>query len=224
MAERVFTMVKPDAFRRALIGKVICRLEAKGLQLTGLKLVYPTRELMLKHYGATDQGEPWYQDLIDFVTSGPLLAMVWTGEEAIAAANQVIGDALPLESQAGTIRGEYAINRIETVVHRAKTVAESEQQIQLWFGGDGSLFKAQDLLDPDLLKEQAMAQNDPIPQHPPIPDTERGEQPIQPSGFNYVVLPQPEHLKQPFNSQTGGQPVMPSRAIHPVYPDREVEY
>lgn len=223
MAERVFTMCKPDAFRRGLIGKVFCRLEAKGLQLVGVKLVSPTRALMEKHYGATDAGEPWYQDLIDFVTSGPLLAMVWQGEEAIAAANQVIGDALPLESQAGTIRGEYALNRIETVVHRAKTVEESEKQIKLWFEGNGSLFKAADLLPPERVKEQAMAQDNPIPQHPSNPTTDRGEQPIQPTGFNYVVLPQPEHLRQPFR-QISGQPVMPSRQIHAIYPDREQEF
>lgn len=215
-------MIKPAGLERGLVGHLICRFERRGLRLVGAKFCQPTRALMEKQYGPSDGKEPWFADLIAYVTSGPLLGLVWEGENAQAAVDQIMGEADPLLSAPGTIRADFDLDRTRTVMHRAKTPGESKYDIGLWFSGDHSLFEAEDILPAEGAITQ-MADNI-IPQHPAIPHTERGEQPIQPSGFDYIVLPQPEHLKEPFNSQTGGQPVMPSKQIHAIRPWDEQPY
>jgi nucleoside-diphosphate kinase len=202
-------MLKPDAYRRGLLGNVICRYEAKGLRLVGLKLLVAPRALMEENY-KKDAGEEWFGEMIAFLCSGPVVPMVWEGESAIQAVDQLVGETDPLLSLPGTVRGDYALNTVETVVHRSRTPEEAARQIALWFGTD-------------LLKEKPMAQDTVIPQDPISPGKNLGEQPTLPTGFDYQIAGQPEHLKQPFNP-ISGPPVMPSRAIHPIYPDKEAPY
>jgi len=215
-------MIKPAGMERGLIGHLICRYERRGLRLVGAKFCQPTRALMEKQYGPSDGQEPWFNDLLDYVTSGPLLALVWEGENAQAAVDQLMGEADPLLSAPGTIRADFDLDRTRTVMRRAKTPGETKLDIGLWFGGDHTLFAAEDLLPAEgAINQMADIL---IPQHPAIPDTERGEQPIQPTGFNYVILPQPEKLKQPFEEQSGSQVVMPSQPMHAIYPSKIQDY
>src|SRR5438270_12486088 len=106
--ERTLILVKPDAFARALSGEIIARFERKGLWLVALRLMTMERELAERHY-AEHTGKPFFEELVTFITSGPLVAMVLEGEKAVEAARQVIGATNPLEASAGSIRGEYAI-------------------------------------------------------------------------------------------------------------------
>ena len=142
--ERTFTLCKPDAFTRGLVGKVLHHFEDKGLKLVGAKFAVATPEMMREHYRDV-AGEPWFEDLIQFVTSGPLLAMVWEGPGAVAAADQIVGVADPMESAPGTIRGDWALTIPQTLVHRARDHEEAEAQIALWFG-ERARFISEDIL------------------------------------------------------------------------------
>src|ERR1700730_4779629 len=106
--ERTLILVKPDAFARNLTGAIIARFERKGLRLVALKLMTMTRELAEAHY-AEHAGKPFFEDLVAFIISGPLVAMVLEGPEAVPAARQVIGATNPLEASPGSIRGDYAV-------------------------------------------------------------------------------------------------------------------
>src|SRR5689334_21859532 len=106
--ERTLIHVKPDAFARNLTGEIIGRFERKGLRLAALKQMTMTRELAERHY-AEHEGKPFYEELVSFITSGPLVAMVLAGESAVEAARQVIGATNPLQASPGSIRGDYAI-------------------------------------------------------------------------------------------------------------------
>src|ERR1700761_7761724 len=101
-------LVKPDAFARNLTGEIIARFERKGLRLVALALMTMTRDLAARHY-AEHEGKSFYEELVTFITSGPLVAMVLEGESAVVAARQVIGATNPLEATTGAIRGDYAI-------------------------------------------------------------------------------------------------------------------
>lgn len=144
--ERTFTLCKPDAFSRGMVGKVLHRFEEKGLRLVGVKFGVATPEMMREHYRDV-AGEPWFEDLIQFVTSGPLLAMVWEGPGAVAAADQIVGLADPRESPPGTIRGDWALTVPQTLVHRARDREEAEAQLSLWFGNRAT-FTQEDILAP----------------------------------------------------------------------------
>src|SRR6266513_2519435 len=106
--ERTLILVKPDAFARNLTGEIIARFERKGLRLAALKLMTMTRELASQHY-AEHEGKPFYEELVTFITSGPLVAMVLEGEQTVDAARQVIGATNPVQATTGSIRGDYAI-------------------------------------------------------------------------------------------------------------------
>src|SRR5579862_3164284 len=108
MAERTLILVKPDAFARNLTGEIIARFERKGLKLTALKLETLTRQTAEQHYAEHD-GKPFFGELVEFITSGPLVAMVLEGEEAVRAARQLIGATNPLDAAPGSIRGDFAI-------------------------------------------------------------------------------------------------------------------
>ena len=114
--ERTLILVKPDAFARNLTGEIIARFERKGLRLVALQLMTMTRELAAAHY-AEHEGKGFYDELVDFITSGPLVAMVLEGEAAIRAARQVIGATNPLQSAPGSIRGDFAISIGTNMVH-----------------------------------------------------------------------------------------------------------
>lgn len=125
-------LIKPDGISRGLIGTIIKRFEDKGLHLVGLKLVWPSKALVEKSY-ADNKDEPWFDDLVDYLTSGPVIAMVWEGVNANAAARHIIGKKDPMNSSPGSIRGDYNIEMVRTVVHGSRTPEEAEQEIKLWF-------------------------------------------------------------------------------------------
>jgi nucleoside-diphosphate kinase len=125
-------LVKPDAFERNLTGEIIARFERKGLRISALKLMTVDRELAEKHYGEHSE-KPFFGELIEFITRGPLVAMVLEGEEAVAAARQVIGATNPIEAAPGSIRGDYAIEVTFNLVHGSDSPETANREIALFF-------------------------------------------------------------------------------------------
>jgi nucleoside-diphosphate kinase len=134
--ERTLILVKPDAFARNLTGEIIARFERKGLSLVALKLMTMDRELAERHY-AEHEGKPFFDELVSFITSGPLVAMVLEGEQAIKAARQVIGATNPLEANPGSIRGDYAIEVGQNMVHGSDAPESAARESALFFGDLG---------------------------------------------------------------------------------------
>jgi nucleoside-diphosphate kinase len=125
-------MIKPDGVQRGLVGDIIKRYETKGFTLVGLKLMSVSRELAEKHY-AVHSDKPFFAGLVDFITSGPVVAMVWEGEGVIAAARKVIGATKPLDAEPGTIRGDYGITVGRNIIHGSDAPETAKQEIALWF-------------------------------------------------------------------------------------------
>jgi nucleoside-diphosphate kinase len=130
--ERTLILVKPDAFARDLTGEIIRRFEQKGLRIEALELRTIDEDLARQHY-AEHEGKPFFGELVDFITSGPLVAMVLEGTEAIAAARQVIGATNPLEAAPGSIRGDYAIEVGKNMVHGSDSVESGKREVALFF-------------------------------------------------------------------------------------------
>jgi nucleoside-diphosphate kinase len=131
--DRTLILVKPDAFARSLSGEIIARFERKGLKLVALRHMTVTRELAEKHY-AEHAERPFFGELVDFITSGPIVAMVLEGEEAVKAARQVIGATNPLEAAPGTIRGDFAIATGTNMVHGSDSPESAAREAALFFG------------------------------------------------------------------------------------------
>ena len=130
--ERTLILVKPDAFERGLTGEVIARLERKGLEIVALTLMRADEPLAQVHYEEhTDK--PFFGELVDFITRGPLVAMILEGANAINAARQVIGATDPLEADAGSIRGEFATEVTFNLVHGSDSTESAEREIGIWF-------------------------------------------------------------------------------------------
>ena len=130
--ERTFVAIKPDGVQRGLIGEILIRFEKKGFKLVGLKQLTPSIDLAAKHYGVHSE-RPFFKGLVEFITSGPVVAMVWEGEGVIASARKLIGATKPLEAEAGTIRGDLAVNIGRNVVHGSDGLDTAEFEINLWF-------------------------------------------------------------------------------------------
>jgi nucleoside-diphosphate kinase len=130
--ERTLILVKPDAFARALTGEIISRFERKGLRLAALNQMTMTREQAERHY-AEHEGKGFYEELVQFITSGPLVAMVLEGEAAVDAARQVIGATNPLEASPGSIRGDYAIAVGQNMVHGSDSTESAAREVGLFF-------------------------------------------------------------------------------------------
>jgi nucleoside-diphosphate kinase len=130
--ERTLILVKPDAFSRQLTGEIIARFERKGLRLVALQLMTMSRETAAQHY-AEHEGKPFFEELVDFITSGPLVAMVLEGEQAITAARQVIGATNPLQANTGSIRGDYAIEVGQNMVHGSDAPESAAREVALFF-------------------------------------------------------------------------------------------
>ena len=130
--ERTLILVKPDAFARNLTGEIIARFERKGLRLVALKLMTMTRELAQRHYGE-HAGKPFFGELVQFITSGPLVAMVLEGESAVEAARQLIGATNPLQASPGSIRGDYAIAVGQNMVHGSDGADSAAREVALFF-------------------------------------------------------------------------------------------
>jgi nucleoside-diphosphate kinase len=124
--------VKPDAFARGLTGEIIARFERKGLKITALKHTTLDRQLAEQHY-AEHQGKPFFEELVSFITSGPLVALVLEGHEAVKAARQVIGATNPLESATGSIRGDFALEVGQNMVHGSDSDESAEREANLFF-------------------------------------------------------------------------------------------
>ncbi|MBC1434703.1 nucleoside-diphosphate kinase [Listeria rocourtiae] len=133
--ERTYLMVKPDGVQRGLIGEVIARLEKKGLKLVGAKLMRIGEDLAKQHY-AEHVGKPFFPDLLDFITSGPVFAMVWEGDEAVAIARLMMGTTNPLDAHQGTIRGDFAVHMNRNVIHGSDSVESATREIGLFFGAN----------------------------------------------------------------------------------------
>lgn len=130
--EKTFLMVKPDGVQRNLIGEIVGRFEKKGFQLVGAKLMQISNELAEQHYGEHKE-RPFFGELVDFITSGPVFAMVWEGENVIATARQMMGATNPKDSQPGTIRGDYAVIVGKNIIHGSDSSASAEREIALFF-------------------------------------------------------------------------------------------
>jgi len=130
--ERTFLAIKPDGVQRGLVGEIIRRFEAKGFTLVGMKFMKVSRELAEQHYGVHRE-RPFFQSLVEFITSGPVVAMVWEGEGAIAAARKMIGATNPLTAEPGTIRGDFGVNIGRNIIHGSDAPETAQQEVSLWF-------------------------------------------------------------------------------------------
>jgi nucleoside-diphosphate kinase len=131
--DRTLILVKPDAFARGLAGEIIARFERKGLKIVALRHMTVTRELAERHY-AEHAERPFFGELVDFITSGPLVAMALEGPSAVPAARQLIGATDPLEAAPGSIRGELAIEMGANMVHGSDSPESAAREISLFFG------------------------------------------------------------------------------------------
>ncbi|MBD2185168.1 nucleoside-diphosphate kinase [Planktothrix sp. FACHB-1355] len=130
--ERTFLAVKPDGVQRGLVGEIIRRLEAKGFTLVGLKLMKVSRELAEQHYDVHRE-KPFFPGLVEFITSGPVVAMVWEGEGVVASARKLIGATNPLTAEPGTIRGDFGVSVGRNLIHGSDAVETGRREIALWF-------------------------------------------------------------------------------------------
>ncbi|RDV84658.1 nucleoside-diphosphate kinase [Ammonifex thiophilus] len=130
--ERTFVMVKPDGVQRGLVGEIISRLEKRGYKLVGLKMLRLTPEMAERHY-AEHRGKPFFPGLISYITSGPVVAMVWEGKNVVAAVREMMGATDPQKALPGTIRGTYGIDIGRNVVHGSDSPATAEREINLFF-------------------------------------------------------------------------------------------
>ena len=130
--QQTLILLKPDAVQRRLVGQITARFEAKGLRLAGLKLVACPKELAEKHY-AVHKGKPFYDSLLGFLTSGPTVAMVWEGREAVAVCRNLIGVTDGAKATPGTVRGDFAISVQNNLVHGSDSPENAAIEIALWF-------------------------------------------------------------------------------------------
>ncbi|CEH30015.1 nucleoside diphosphate kinase [Aneurinibacillus migulanus] len=130
--QRTFIMAKPDAVQRNLIGDIMQRFERKGFHLIGAKLMNVPRELAEEHY-AEHKEKPFFGELVDFITSGAVFAMVWEGENVIATARNMMGKTNPAEAAPGTIRGDFGISMGMNIIHGSDAPETAEREIALWF-------------------------------------------------------------------------------------------
>jgi nucleoside-diphosphate kinase len=130
--DRTLILVKPDAFARGLTGEIIARFERKGLKVVALKHMQMDRELAGKHY-AEHEGKPFFGELVDFITSAPLVAIVLEGHEAVKAARQIIGATNPIEAAPGSIRGDYALEVGQNMVHGSDSNESAAREAALFF-------------------------------------------------------------------------------------------
>jgi len=130
--ERTFVMVKPDGVQRNLVGEIIRRIEQKGFKLLAMKMMSISRELGAKHY-SEHQGKPFFGELVDFIVSGPVVAMVWEGEGVIKGVRALMGKTDPAEAAPGTIRGDLATTMSFNIIHGSDSPAAAQREINLFF-------------------------------------------------------------------------------------------
>ncbi|MFL5756169.1 MAG: nucleoside-diphosphate kinase [Chloroflexota bacterium] len=135
MTERTLVLVKPDGVQRLLAGRILARYEERGLRLVGLKLMVVSRDVAERHY-AVHREKPFFRGLVDFITSGPLVAAVLEGPNAIAVVRAMNGATRPHEAAPGTIRGDFALETAQNLVHASDSAETAESEVALWFDAD----------------------------------------------------------------------------------------
>jgi nucleoside-diphosphate kinase len=131
--DRTLILVKPDAFARGLTGEIIARFERKGLRIVALRYLQMNEDLAQRHY-AEHEGKPFFGELVAFITSGPLVALVLEGYQAVVAARQVIGATNPLEAATGSIRGDFGLEVGQNLVHGSDSDESAAREVALFFG------------------------------------------------------------------------------------------
>ena len=132
MSTRCFTMLKPGVLNRRLVGEVISRLEKKGLKLVALKMMQISPELASKHY-AEHNGKSFYNDLVSYITSAPVVAMVWQGDDCVQIVRKMVGATKPSEAAPGTIRGDYCVHTNHNIIHASDSDESAAREISLFF-------------------------------------------------------------------------------------------
>jgi nucleoside-diphosphate kinase len=130
--EKTLVLVKPDGVQRGLIGEVIVRLERRGLKLAAAKFLQVSLDLAETHY-AIHKGKHFYQDLLDYITSAPVMAMVWEGPSAIEAVRQTMGSTRPTEASPGSVRHDFGLEIGRNLTHASDSVENGEKEVALWF-------------------------------------------------------------------------------------------
>lgn len=134
-SQRTLVLIKPDGVQRGLVGEIISRLEKRGLMLIAMKFQQVSREFAETHYAA-HEGKPFYKGLVKYITSAPLVAMVWEGTEAIKAVRQTVGATNPLEADPGTIRHDLALLTSRNLIHASDSPETAEKEIEMWFNSN----------------------------------------------------------------------------------------
>lgn len=137
MKQKSFVMLKPDAVLRRLAGRILNRFEERGLKIVAAKMLIIERDLAEQHYGEHSE-KPFFKDLVDYITSGPVLALVIEGEECVSLIRKMVGSTNPKESEPGTIRGDYAIDTGRNVIHASDSAESAKREIPLFFN-DGEI-------------------------------------------------------------------------------------
>lgn len=130
--ERTFIMVKPDGVRRKLVGEIVSRIERRNLDIVGMRMLVPSRELAEAHY-AEHRGKDFFEPTVEFITSGPVVALAVEGEEAAAIMRHMIGALDPLEAASGTIRGDYTTSTRFNLIHGSSSAESAARELALWF-------------------------------------------------------------------------------------------
>jgi nucleoside-diphosphate kinase len=144
VTERTLVLIKPDGVQRLLVGRILDRYEQRGLKLVGLKLIHVDRELAERHY-AVHREKPFFKGLVEFITSAPLVAIALEGLNAIAVCRAVNGATKPVDAAPGTIRGDFALETGQNLVHASDSVENGEQELSLWFAPEELLDYRRDI-------------------------------------------------------------------------------
>ncbi|CAK9798091.1 Nucleoside diphosphate kinase [Anthophora quadrimaculata] len=131
--ERTFIMIKPDGVQRGLVGKIIQRFEDKGFKLVAMKMLWPSEDLLKKHYSDL-ASRPFFPNLVKYMSSGPVVPMVWEGLNAVKTGRFMLGETNPKDSAPGTIRGDFCIQVGRNIIHGSDSVESANKEIKLWFG------------------------------------------------------------------------------------------
>lgn len=131
--EQTFVMIKPEGVKRRLIGEIIKRFEQKGLYMVNIKVIRPSLELLREHYSEL-QSKPFFQGLIEWMSSGEVVPMVLEGNNAVKIVRKIVGATNPMEAEVGTIRSDFACETGKNIIHASDSISSAEKEIKLWFG------------------------------------------------------------------------------------------
>ena len=130
--ERTYIMIKPDGVQRGCVGEIIARFEKKGFKLLAMKLYSPSKQLLEEHYKDLKE-KPFFPKLVEYMLMGPVVCMIWQGREVVKTGRKMLGATNPLNSEPGTIRGDYCIESGRNIIHGSDSVESAEREIKLWF-------------------------------------------------------------------------------------------